>query len=214
MTRETQCEVENKRYKIVGQKWQRWQSVERACTRGLNRWRWSVRSASPFAPECEAFCISASPRQPHPPTRQSRRWLIVVHTNRPHGRIHISRLEGSEFFFFFCSEILGRNYLSVLAEIPEKQKRQKSSRGCHRWGLWHSRFRHVCLVHGLPRWYDLLRRHMIQTNKSTPLPHNSLSLRLLSSSSCCHQPSSFTHTHAHTHTHMPSPCSSFAKEIK
>lgn len=56
----------------------------------------------------------------------------------------------------------------------------------------------------LPRWYDLLKRHMIQTNKSTPLPHNSLSLHLFSSCSCCHQKFFFfldmqTHTHSHTH---------------
>lgn len=61
----------------------------------------------------------------------------------------------------------------------------------------------TCL-HGLPRWYDLLKRHMIQTNKSTPLPHNSLSLHLLSSSSCCHQQSSF-------YTHTSKSCSSFCK---
>lgn len=38
-------------------------------------------------------------------------------------------------------------------------------------------------------------------NKSTPLPHNSLSLHLLSSSSCCHQQSSF-------YTHASKSCSS------
>lgn len=68
----------------------------------------------------------------------------------------------------------------------------------HRWWFWHPWFRNVGIGLGLPWWYDLLKRQMIQTNKSTPLPHNSLSLNLLSSSSCCHQPSSF-----YTHTHTP-----------
>lgn len=86
-----------------------------------------------------------------------------------------------------------------------------NSRGCHRWWFWHSWFRHVCTVRALPKWYVLLRRHMIQTNKSTPLPHNSLSLHLLSSSSCCHQPSSFFFFFLHTNEHTSRSRSSVAK---
>lgn len=53
-----------------------------------------------------------------------------------------------------------------------------------------------------PRLCDWLRRHMIQTNKSTPLPHNSLSLHLFSS--CCHQPSCVK-----THTRTPTSSGAF-----
>lgn len=91
-----------------------------------------------------------------------------------------------------------------LFELTTKHWGEMNSKGFHRWWSWRSWSRRVHRIHGMPRWYDLLKRHMVQTNKSTPLPHNSLSLHVFSSSSCCHQdytqPHMCPHTYTDTHT--------------
>lgn len=119
------------------------------------------------------FCIAASPRQPAPPAAQSPAclmcvWIRLIHT-------HISRF-GSDY---------SENEIMWLDKVTEIKGDRGWTAGGHRWWFWHPWFRHVrhhaC---GTPRLHDLWKRHTIQTNKSTPLPHNSLSLHLFSSSSC------------------------------
>lgn len=146
--------------RMMGQTLQQQHYAEQAGEEWTNR----VLIATPFESECEALCISASPGQPDPRTCQSW-WCLVLraHADGPHPRARL-RLVG----FAIKGKADGENEQQTVSQMTVMIQ--------------------ICWPRPcVPRWYDFVKRRMIQTNKSTPLPHNSLSLHLFLSSSCCRQ---------------------------
>lgn len=159
----------------MGQTRQRRQNAEHAG----EGWTNGVLIASLFESECEALCISASPGQPDPWTCQS--WWCLdlrAHADGPHPWANL-RLVG----------------LSIKGKADGENEQQTVSQM--------TVMIQICWPRpSVPRWYDFFKRLMIQTKKSTPLPHNSLSLHLFLSSSCCCQDCAiYTLTHTINQSH-------------